>query len=128
LNEEPRSGWKSGSETWLGLKPARQNRRDPTPAEAKLWQVLRSFRKQGFPFRRQHAVGTYIVDFYCGRAKLVVEVDGPIHERQVDADAMRTEFLQANRLRVIRFKNHDVLGEIDKVLTVIRSVLDDPSP
>lgn len=130
MRDVPRSGWKSGSNTWLALKPvAREYRRALTPAENVLWQALRSLRKEGSAFRRQHAVGAYLVDFYCPRARLVVEVDGPIHDRQQEEDAHRTEFFEINRCRVLRFKNTEVLTNLGAVTNSIRAALDaSPSP
>ena len=110
---------------WSKLRPlAREYRVKPTQAEDELWQSLRVFRVRGFIFRRQHAIGQYIVDFYCAKARLVVEVDGPIHDRQAEEDAKRTEFLASHALRIIRFKNDDVLTDIDNVIRQIQAVLD----
>mgnify|MGYP001770978009 FL=1 len=76
-----RRGWQTSSELWEKLKPlARQMRREPTPAEDKLWQKLRHKQILGYKFRRQHTIDRFIVDFYCGEARLVVEVDGEVHD------------------------------------------------
>ncbi|NEQ24807.1 MAG: endonuclease domain-containing protein [Microcoleus sp. SIO2G3] len=94
-------------------------RREPTPAEQKLWQKLRQKQHLGFKFRRQHAIDRFIVDFYCGEARLVVEVDGEIHDYTQQEDAIRQEFLECLGLRVVRFRNEDVLNSIDGVLEEI---------
>ena len=77
---------------------ARELRRAMTPAEKKLWQHIR-YNQLGVQFRRQHAVGPYIVDFFCAKAKLVVEVDGDVHadEEQAEYDAKRTEWLNEQK-------------------------------
>jgi len=92
----------------------------PTAAEDRLWQELRAGRLDGLKFRRQHALGRFIVDFYCVRAALVVEVDGLIHEQQQDADKERQTYLEAQSLTVLRFTNEEVLTKMDAVLNAIR--------
>jgi very-short-patch-repair endonuclease len=68
-------------------------------------------------------MGPYIVDFYCVQARLVVEVDGPIHERTVEADQIRQEYLEQLGLRVLRFTNEQVLESLDDVWTSIKAHL-----
>lgn len=89
---------------------ARSNRRELTSAEAKLWAILRSRRYRGVKFRRQHPIGPYVVDFACIAARLVLEVDGPSHEREEQRafDAERTAFLERAGWRVRRLQNADV--------------------
>jgi very-short-patch-repair endonuclease len=120
------AGWRTPPHLWEKLKPlAREMRQSPTPAEDALWQRLR--RKQlGVKFRCQHAIGRFIVDFYCAEASLVVEVDGPIHQYAPEQDAIRQEFLESQDLRVLRFTNDEVLNEIEGVLEQIRTVLPRP--
>jgi very-short-patch-repair endonuclease len=91
----------------LTQKRAKSLRRTMTEPERALWHVLRRNR-QGPHFRRQHAVGPYILDFYCAEAKLCVEVDGPVHTEQVEHDRRRTEWLNGQGIRVIRFAVEDV--------------------
>ena len=96
-------------ELWARLKPlAREKRAEPTEAEDRLWQALRR-RGAGSKFRRQHTIDRFSVDFYCAGARLVVEVDGPIHEFTRADDAIRQEHLKSLGLRVLRFKNEEVL-------------------
>ena len=103
---------------------ARELRKTMTPAEAALWQRLRGKQLDGWHFRRQHAVGPFIVDFFCAKAKLVIEVDGSIHKQQVEYDAERTTWLESERgYRVIRFTNQAVLTDIEGVLNHIRDAL-----
>jgi very-short-patch-repair endonuclease len=109
---------------WEKLKPiARQMRHDPTPAESKLWEALRGRRLAGFKFRRQHPIDRFIVDFYCADAHLVIEVDGDIHDYTQEEDAIRQEFIESRGLCVLRFRNEQVLTEIDGVLVVIAEAL-----
>ncbi|MFH7028698.1 MAG: endonuclease domain-containing protein [Heteroscytonema crispum UTEX LB 1556] len=112
--------WQTHPELWEKLKPlARQMRREPTPAEKLLWQKLRQKQVLGFKFRRQHAIDRFIVDFYCHEAQLVVEVDGGIHDYTQEEDAIRQKFLESLGLRVIRFRNEEVLKEIEGVVEAI---------
>jgi len=97
---------------------ARQMRRTPTPAEAVLWRALRGG-ALGVRFRRQHPVGRIILDFYCPAARLVIEVDGDYHDLQPERDAARTEVLEAFDIRVIRFRNEEVLHDLPRVLDTI---------
>ena len=101
---------------------ARNLRKGMTPAEQKLWQHLRNRRLFELKLRRQHPVGRFILDFYCYEQPLIVEVDGGIHELQTERDQMRTEWLQQQGYRVIRFKNEEVISNIEGVLTGIARV------
>ena len=101
------------------LVRAKERRGSPTPAEHKLWQRLRANRLQGFHFRRQQVIEPYIVDFYCHKAQLVIEVDGGIHLEQEDYDRQREVDLQGRGLRVIRFTNREVMNDLDTVLAEI---------
>ena len=98
---------------------ARTLRRENTLAEARLWNALRAHGLGGWKWRRQVPRGSYIVDFLCVDAGLVVELDGGHHPEQEDYDARRTACLEALGLRVIRFWNHEVLGDRDAVCTAI---------
>ena len=87
-------------EKWAVLKEfARNNRKNPTEAEDRLWQELRK-EQLGVKFRRQHAIEDFIVDFVCLEKRLVVEVNGEIHEQQKEYDEMRTAFLEIGRAHV----------------------------
>src|SRR5688572_7836274 len=107
---------------------ARENRHNATQAEAVLWEALRRHAIAGFQFRRQHPVGPFIWDFYCPRAKLAVELDGPIHDRQRELDEARTESLGTLRIRVIRFRNEEVLAALADVLAQIDAAVHEPPP
>ena len=100
---------------------ARELRRAMTPAEKKLWRYICD-NQLGVQFRRQHAVGPYIVDFFCARRKLVVEVDGDTHANpmQPEYDAERTQWLNEQKnYCVVRFWNDDVIHNIESVLRTL---------
>ncbi len=87
--------------------------------------MFRLWRAQNrLSLREQHAVGTYIVDFFCAKSKLVIEIDGDSHAEQVDFDAARTQWLnEQHHYRVLRFTNHEVLTNIEAVGEAIRAAL-----
>lgn len=101
------------------LQRARELRASQTPAETRLWAALRSRQVEDLKFRRQQVIGPFIADFYCHAARLVVEVDGDIHARQEAADRERSEWLEEQGLRVIRFSNREVLEYLDEVVVEI---------
>lgn len=103
------------------LEQAKKLRRAMTTAERRLWQSLRANRLQGFHFRRQQIIDGFIVDFYCHVAALVVEVDGPVHDKQADYDAERDRILSARGLRVLRVRNFKVMQDLKGVLTRIEA-------
>ncbi|MFH0342769.1 MAG: endonuclease domain-containing protein, partial [Chromatiales bacterium] len=102
---------------------ARALRKNSTEAERCLWSRLRGRRLEGAKFRRQPVLGPYVVDFLCLEPRLVIEVDGGQHAEQVSNDLQRTESLKGLGYRVIRFWNHEVLGDLDAVLESIRAAL-----
>ena len=106
---------------------ARELRKQGTPAEIKLWQSLSKRQLHGFKFSRQIPIGPYFADFICRSAKLVVEVDGPSHDVQVEYDCARTELIEGQGYRVIRFSNMDVLQNLEDVLATIGQVLTEMS-
>ena len=84
-----------------------------TDAETKIWQRLRAHRLSGFSFRRQFPVGSYVVDFVCLDARLIIEIDGGQHESdQAAYDAKRDTWLRGEGFRILRFWNNDVLKKI----------------
>jgi very-short-patch-repair endonuclease len=100
-------------------------RREPTPAEGRLWAYLRGNRLNGVSFRRQHAIGNYIVDFCAPRQKLVIELDGSQHLEQAEYDAERTVFLESQGYRVLRFWNNDVMNDLQGVIRAIQVALEE---
>jgi very-short-patch-repair endonuclease len=108
---------------------ARQLRRNLTDAERKLWRSLRGRHFAGFKFRRQQPLGPYVADFVCLERRLVIEADGGEHAERAGRDAERTRWLAARGYRVMRFWNHQVLGETEAVLAAIHEALGEhPSP
>jgi very-short-patch-repair endonuclease len=101
------------------IQRAKQFRREMTGAEKKLWQCLRANRLNGLHFRRQQVIDGFIVDFYCHRAGLVVEVDGGVHQQQVEYDQERSRVLETRGLRVLRIGNEDVANDLEGVLRQI---------
>ena len=102
---------------------ARMLRKNMTDAERLLWRYLRNRELGGYKFRRQKPIGSYIVDFVCLEKKIVVEVDGGQHAKQVEADEERSEYLEEKGFQVLRFWNNEVLNETESVLSVIFSFL-----
>jgi very-short-patch-repair endonuclease len=98
-------------------------RNNLTPAEAKLWSVLKSGQLSGRKFRRQHSVGEFILDFYCPQEKLAIELDGAGHFTASGNlhDAARTAYLNAVGIRVIRFENKLIWSALESVLQAIES-------
>jgi very-short-patch-repair endonuclease len=101
------------------LQRAKELRREMTPAEKILWEKLRA-NKLGVHFRRQQVIQGFIVDFYCHKAGLVVEVDGYVHDLHQDEDIRREKALQEMGLRIVRFRNDEVLNNLSTVLEKIR--------
>lgn len=100
---------------------AKQLRKNMTEAEKELWSKIRMDKLNGFQFRRQHPLNIFIADFYCARLKLVIEVDGGIHqmEKQAEYDMGRDSFMQDKGITVLRFTNEEVMTNIDNVLKQI---------
>jgi very-short-patch-repair endonuclease len=107
---------------------ARELRQEMTPAEKILWEHLRGRKLGGFKFRRQHPLGPFIADFYCAECRLVIELDGPIHDLQKNQDEQRTLQFEEFNYRVIRFRNDEVTMNITSTLNKILSACQLPSP
>ncbi|MBI5328570.1 MAG: endonuclease domain-containing protein [Deltaproteobacteria bacterium] len=103
------------NKTILKNKLQRNLRRNMTDAEHPLWQALRNKQMAGLKFRRQHPFGDFILDFVCLKKRLVVELDGGQHSENEASDKVRTEKLVNAGFRVLRFWNHEVLGQIEAV-------------
>ena len=101
------------------LKERRRTlRKNQTPAEKKLWNHLRKKQFLNLKFFRQYSIDYYIADFYCPKIKLVIELDGSQHltENSKDYDKVRSEIFESLGINVIRFRNSDVMENIDRVL------------
>ncbi len=112
-----------GNNSHVLLERAKEMRNNPTQAEDILWQSLKS-KNIGYKFRRQHVIGNYIVDFVCLTKKLIIEVDGGIHDAQKEEDTIRTAALNELGYEVLRFRNEQVIGDIDAVLKEILQSLE----
>jgi very-short-patch-repair endonuclease len=106
-----------------------------TPAEALLWDRLKDAKAIGANLRRQHPLLFFVADFYCHKARLVIEVDGGVHDQaeQHSYDEGRSHELEAIGVTVIRFTNEQVLNNADGVVAVIRQkvaelITDNPGP
>jgi len=100
---------------------AKELRRNLTSAEAILWSHLRNRQLGGLKFRRQHPIGPFIADFYCAEKRLIVEVDGDIHNLQMEQDQARTSQFESYGYYVIRFRNEQVEQELESVLEAIQA-------
>ncbi len=100
-----------------------------TPAEEVLWRALSGRKANGLRFRAQHPVGRFILDFYCPSEKLVVEVDGDIHDLMPEYDLERSRVLATYGYRVLRFKNEEVIHDVsDVVARIIKGAAISRSP
>jgi imidazole glycerol-phosphate synthase subunit HisF len=106
------------------FQKAEEFRINMTEAEKILWDELRNKKLDGLKFRRQHPISRFIVDFYCHSLKLVIELDGSIHNETLvrENDLNRQAEIEALGIKVLRFKNMDVILNISKVITEIREM------
>ena len=104
----------------------RELRQSATKAEKILWEYLRNRNLDGLKFRRQHPIGKFIADFYCHEMKLVVELDGAVHDGKMNVqyDDSRTLELKGSGIKVIRFRNSEVENNISFVLNEIRKAIE----
>ena len=104
------------------IQRSKELRRKMTEAEQALWKHLRANRLGGWHFRRQQIIAGFIVDFYCHAAALVVEVDGDVHDLQIELDAERDRVLQERGFRILRFQNEMVLHHLPAMLEEIATI------
>ncbi|HEY8576051.1 MAG TPA: endonuclease domain-containing protein [Devosia sp.] len=109
----------------MSIARARQLRADQTPAERRFWQIVWSFRKQGYHWRRQVQIGPFYADFACHHAGVVVELDGLSHDNEAaqDYDARRTAYLRSRGYEVLRFSNVEVLSNPESVYLALEQLL-----
>jgi very-short-patch-repair endonuclease len=107
---------------------AQQLRRRSTQSEVILWEALRNRRLEGRKFRRQHPIGTFVVDFFCKEEGLIVEIDGAVHESQQSLDRQRQELLESLGLRFVRISSVLVETDLSTVLETIRQSFLPSSP
>ena len=108
----------------LLFQKAKELRSQLTDAEKALWGHLRS-KPNGYKFRRQHPIRNYVVDFYCHQLKLVIEIDGSIHDREdvKRADEERQKIVESEGIRVIRFTNDEIIKDREKSIEKINAFL-----
>jgi very-short-patch-repair endonuclease len=115
---------------------ARQLRNNSTKAEIRLWQQLKRDQLRGYDFHRQKPIDNYIVDFFCNRLKLAIEVDGNTHQfdEVITKDILKEKKLNELGIYVLRFHDEEVMNNIDNVIRVIEKYMDEfesghpPSP
>jgi len=115
---------------WKGAPPeafskAQKLRKNLTKSEKLLWEKLSKNQFHGFKFRRQHPIHIFIADFYCHKLKLIIEIDGEYHEneKQKLLDEQRTELLEKQGLKIIRFTNEEIASNIEEVIKKLESYL-----
>ena len=103
----------------------RQLRAQATPAEKLLWEKFRRGAFHGLNIHRQHSIGNYIADFYCAHPRMIIEIDGEVHnqEEQHEKDFHRDENLREMGYIVLRFSNHEVLTNTKAVLQAIETAI-----
>jgi adenine-specific DNA-methyltransferase len=107
----------------MSAAKARELRNQSTDAERRLWQKLKRRQIAGIKFRRQQPIGPYIVDFACLECRVVVEVDGGQHSERIQEDEQRSQWLEAQGFRVLRFWNNDVLANTEVVAQAVFDAL-----
>ena len=107
---------------------AKALRQNQTETEKKLWLYLRSRQMVGYKFRRQQPIGPYVVDFCCLKKRLILELDGGQHTSQIEADKRRTQFLEKEGFRVIRFWDNEIFQNREGVLEKIVEFINHPHP
>jgi type I restriction enzyme R subunit len=127
--EERKVNYRGGYEFSGLVDKAREFRKKSTSAEEFFWELLRDRNFLGLKFRRQHQIGDYIVDFYCDEFRLVVELDGPVHDHagQFQKDKRRTNYLKGLGFSLVRLRNQEVLDNPEAALGVIADAIG-PSP
>jgi very-short-patch-repair endonuclease len=110
------------------IPAARELRQRETRAEDLLWDALRGRRLDGLKFRRQHAIGPFVLDFCCVERRLAIELDGEAHIGQEARDAERGALIEAAGYRVPRFPNDAMHSQLDSVLEQIRATANDAPP
>lgn len=130
MKKESKSNRTSDAEFFHGASPeiferGRTLRKEMTTAEKILWNKLRRKKIKGLRFRRQHQISRFVVDFYCHEKRFVIELDGEVHNsnESKEKDQSRAEALKSFGLRVIRFKNEEVISELYKVIKTIEELV-----
>jgi very-short-patch-repair endonuclease len=100
-------------------------RKNQTPAEKLVWGFLRNRQMKGLKFRRQYSVGNYVIDFYCPKLKLAVEIDGNIHDlpEQKGYDIKRQQYIEQFGIKFIRIRNEELFGNANKTFDKIENFI-----
>ena len=109
-------------------KNARELRKNSTLSEVLLWNLLKNKRTNGLDFDRQKVIGNYIVDFYCPKLKLVIEIDGSSHDNKYTYDKKRDTYLKSLGLQILHIDDRDVKFRIDKVIFAIEEIINNHYP
>lgn len=96
-------------------KLARTNRKNPTQAELLIWNMVLKNRQTGYLFLRQKPIGKFILDFYCSKLLLAIEIDGDSHDKKENYDKSRDLYLEQRKIKTIRIKNEEILNNIEKI-------------
>jgi very-short-patch-repair endonuclease len=107
---------------------ARKLRKESTTEEKKLWKILRDRQFKNLKFRRQHVLQGFVVDFYCHELRLIIEIDGRVHEKQKNYDALRQTLIEEIGFSFIRITNEEINMNINILLDAIENYLTPPSP
>lgn len=111
---------------WKYLKElrslAKENRKKPTEAEEIVWEIIRK-RILGYKFTRQKPIARFIVDFYCSKLLLVLEVDGEIHQKSLEKDRGRDEILEAMGIKTFRFRNSEIIGKENEFRRKLKDII-----
>ena len=112
----------------LNRNRAKEMRHEPVQTEKLFWSEVRNRKLGGYKFKRQVPIGAYIIDFVCLDEKLIIELDGPLHNERTGYDANRDEALRTLGYRVLRFTNNDVGGDFAGVLVTVLHALRGGTP
>ncbi len=104
-------------------KLARTNRKSPTEAESLIWKMVLKNRNMGYLFLRQKPIGKFILDFYCSKLLLAIEIDGNSHNKKDNYDKSRDLYFEQRKIRTIRFKNEEVLNNIEKIEINLKEII-----
>ena len=102
---------------------AREFRKKPTKSESILWDNLRGNRFDGYYFRRQHVISGFIIDFYCPKLKLAIEIDGDVHLQSKKADSDRQEAIEEKKIKFFRVNSKEVENNFDLVLKRLKDFI-----
>jgi len=107
------------------IQIAKELRKEQTEAESILWKFLKSRKLKGFKFRIQYPIGRYIADFYCIEKRLIIEIDGEIHNRaeRKEYDLIRNKEIECRNIKILRFTNQEVFNNVRKVIEKTESEL-----